>query len=96
MATDSGGSRSPDELKTHFTVREGTYNLSQLSEYSRPNRTTYSEGGNSSVYLSFSQLHSALDCPEKVCFNIGKELYVYPYKGLWKVRRKLSTASRYL
>lgn len=22
----------------------------------------------------------AEDCPERICFNIGRELYVYPYK----------------
>ncbi|VDK55698.1 unnamed protein product [Cylicostephanus goldi] len=27
-----------EELKTHFTTREGTYKLMTMAEYSRPNR----------------------------------------------------------
>lgn len=84
MATESGGNRA-DEVKTQFTVREGTYRLSNLSEYSRPNRTNYVEGGTSPVFLSFTSLHSNLEIPERVCFNVGKELFVYPFKGLKKV-----------
>lgn len=84
MATESGGNRQ-DEIKNQFTVREGTYHLSPLSEYSRPNRTNFPDVGNAAVYTSFTQLHSGEDTPERVCFSIGKELYVYPFKGLRKV-----------
>jgi len=86
MATDSGGNRQ-DEVKTHFAAREGIYKLSSLSEYSRPNRTNYTETGSAGVSLSFTHLDedSDVQTPEKVCFNVGKELYVYNYKGLRKV-----------
>lgn len=83
MATDSGGRL--DEVKTQFAAREGLYKLSSISEYSRPNRTNYSDGGNSPVAVSFTELREGSDVPERVCFNIGKEIYVYPFKGLRKV-----------
>mgnify|MGYP001796651303 FL=1 len=85
MATDSGGRL--DEVKTQFAAREGVYKLSSLSEYSRPNRTNYADGGNSPVAVSFTELWEGSDIPDKVCFNIGKEIYVYPFKGLRKVSK---------
>ncbi|CAH0395701.1 unnamed protein product [Bemisia tabaci] len=77
---DSGGK---DEVKTHFVTREGTYKLMPLSEYSRPNRPPYSSvQGNSPVRLSFVSLpDSAAGTEERICFNIGRELYIFVYKG---------------
>lgn len=84
MATESGGNRQ-DEIKTQFAAREGIYKLSSLSEYSRPSRANYSDTGNSSVAVSFTPLSDGIETPHRICFNIGKELYVYPFKGLRKV-----------
>lgn len=35
-----------DDLKTQFVTREGTYRLTTLSEYSRPNRVGYQSNQN--------------------------------------------------
>ncbi|XP_067943656.1 WD repeat-containing protein 20-like [Watersipora subatra] len=83
MAMESGGNKL-DEVKTQFAAREGIYKLSSLSEYSRPTRVNYPETGNSSVAVSFTPLDEGLETPTRICFNIGKELYVYPFKGLKK------------
>ena len=84
MATESGGGRQ-DEVKTQFAAREGIYKLSSLSEYSRPTRGNYADVGNSSVAVSFTQVSEGCETPDRLCFNVGKELYVYPFKGLRKV-----------
>lgn len=47
----------PNDLKTQFITREGTYRLMALSEYSRPNRVNYQSNQNSpQVRLSFVNL----------------------------------------
>ncbi|KJH48465.1 WD domain, G-beta repeat protein [Dictyocaulus viviparus] len=99
-----------EELKTHFTAREGTYKLMTMAEYSRPNRIPVNQmqpgTGNvvgAPVRVSFLSLVNgknsvspkveeyALDMEEnccddlstsdRICFNVGRELYVYLYKG---------------
>lgn len=83
---DSGGK---DELKTQFITREGTYRLMTLSEYSRPNRVGYTNSqGSTSVRVSFVTLPDASGNGERICFNFGRELYVYMYKGVKKVRKQ--------
>lgn len=79
MASPDGGGK--DEIKTQFATREGTYKLMTLSEYSRPNKTAYNGQGNTAVRTSFINL----DDGERICFNVGRELYVYPYKSVRKV-----------
>ncbi|KAK6028555.1 WD domain, G-beta repeat protein [Ostertagia ostertagi] len=69
-----------EELKTHFTTREGSYKLMTMAEYSRPNR------------VPMNQEQEDFDCDEnyredlatadRICFNVGRELYVYLYKGI--------------
>uniref|UniRef100_A0A0N5AK11 WD_REPEATS_REGION domain-containing protein n=1 Tax=Syphacia muris TaxID=451379 RepID=A0A0N5AK11_9BILA len=119
-----------DELKTQFITREGVYRQMTLSEYSRPNRISYSQGGagvgSMPVRVSFLTLPSNacahdvndallvnsdlvqsqntmnLPCSKSItsfgsvarsesdsvtvkdiiCFNIGRELYVYFYRGV--------------
>jgi len=88
MATESGGNRN-DEVKTKFAAREGTYTLQVLSEYSRPTRSPYSDAGNFPVTVSFTQLSKQNDTPERLAFSIGRELYVYPFKGIRKVFNSL-------
>lgn len=79
---DSGG----NDVKTQFITREGTYRLMTLSEYSRPNRVGYTNNqGSSQVRVSFVTLPDPGGNGDRLCFNYGKELYVYVYKGVKKV-----------
>lgn len=86
---DGGGK---EDLKTQFVTREGTYKLMTLSEYSRPNRVGYTNSqGSASVRVSFVTLPDPADptgaqgLGDRMCFNFGKELYVYVYRGVKKV-----------
>lgn len=79
-----------DDLKTQFTTREGTYKVLSLSEYSRPNRVGYQSQSNSPVKVSFVSLADSTGTEERICFNVGRELYVYMYKGIKKVRGYLA------
>ncbi|XP_059050807.1 WD repeat-containing protein 20-like [Achroia grisella] len=89
---DSGGK---DDVKTQFVTREGTYRLMTLSEYSRPNRVGYTSGsGSSHVRVSLVSLppgpgggapgSDGQGSDDRICFNHGKELYVYVYRGVKK------------
>lgn len=82
MATHCEGA-GKDDLKTQFTTREGTYKVLSLSEYSRPNRVGYNSQSNSPVKVSFVSLPDSSE--ERICFNVGRELYVYMYRGVKKV-----------
>lgn len=76
-----------EELKTQFVTREGIYRLMTLSEYSRPNRVGYTNTqGSTSVRLSFVTLPDQNGTGDRICFNIGRELYVFLFKGVKKVR----------
>ncbi|XP_014216301.1 WD repeat-containing protein 20 isoform X2 [Copidosoma floridanum] len=88
VQVDGGGK---DDLKTQFITREGTYKLMTLSEYSRPNRVGYTNSqGSASVRVSFVTLPDSADPTgtqgfgDRMCFNFGKELYVYVYRGVKK------------
>ncbi|XP_043197423.1 WD repeat-containing protein 20-like [Amphibalanus amphitrite] len=75
-----------DEPKTQFTAREGTYRLMTHSDYSRQNRVGYSSTGhgNIPVRVSFVTVDDTCGPSERICFNYGRELYVYVYKGVQK------------
>lgn len=73
----------PGDVKTQFVTREGTYRLMTLSEYSRPNRVGYQPQGQTPPQVKVS-LVSLPDQGERICFNHGRELYVYVYKGVKK------------
>ncbi|XP_064623686.1 WD repeat-containing protein 20-like isoform X2 [Lineus longissimus] len=80
-AQGEGGGK--DEIKTQFITREGTYKLMTLSEYSRPNRVAYNGQANTPVKVSFIYLNdpSSGQSGDRICFNVGRELYFYAYKG---------------
>ena len=82
-AQNEGGGK--DEIKTQFATREGTYKLMTLSEYSRPNRVAYNGQGNTPVRVSFINVNDQSGTGDRVCFNVGRELYFYMYKGVRKV-----------
>lgn len=77
---DGGGK---DEVKTQFGTREGTYKVMTFSEY-RPNRTGCITQTNHPVKVSFITLPDSSGNGDRICFNVGRELYFYMYKGLRK------------
>lgn len=82
--SEGGGKDDINFIKDKFTTREGTYILAHWSEYTKPTRLQTSGSTNTPVRASFINV-SGDPSPERICFNIGKELYVYVYKGVKKV-----------
>uniref|UniRef100_A0A5S6R5F3 WD_REPEATS_REGION domain-containing protein n=1 Tax=Trichuris muris TaxID=70415 RepID=A0A5S6R5F3_TRIMR len=94
------GDSGKEVIKSQFITREGTYKLMTLSEYSRPSRVPLNPAqgnnvaGSAPVHVSFvtlppdanesSSTDGAGSCREKICFNVGRELYVYNYEGVAK------------
>ncbi|XP_005102777.1 WD repeat-containing protein 20 [Aplysia californica] len=83
MAAQSEGG-GKDEIKTHFVTREGSYKLMHHSEYSKPSRVAFNGQTNTPVKLSFVEVNDGTASPDRLCFNVGRELYVYVYKGVRK------------
>lgn len=83
-----------DVLKTQFVTREGVYKRITAAEYSRGNRVGYATTqANTPVKVSFVSLPEPSGLlSDKMCFNIGRELFVYNYKGVKKVRSWLAEA----
>ncbi|KAJ3606378.1 hypothetical protein NHX12_025899 [Muraenolepis orangiensis] len=73
-----------NEIKTQFTTREGVYKLLTHSEYSRPNRVPFNSQGSNPVKVSFVNVNDQSGNGDRVCFNVGRELYFYIYKGVRK------------
>jgi len=79
-----------DELKTQFMTREGTYHLMTLAEYSRPNRVGYANAAATMTapvkvsFVSSGPGESSANGGDKIAFNYGRELFVYPYRGVRK------------
>ena len=74
-----------NEIKTQFTTREGVYKLLIHSEYSRPNRVPFNSQGSNPVKVSFVNVNDQSGNGDRICFNVGRELYFYIYKGVRKV-----------
>uniref|UniRef100_A0A8C5NHE9 WD repeat-containing protein 20 n=1 Tax=Gouania willdenowi TaxID=441366 RepID=A0A8C5NHE9_GOUWI len=83
MATEGGG-KEMNEIKTQFTTREGVYKLLTHSEYSRPNRVPFNSQGSNPVKVSFVNVNDQSGNGDRICFNVGRELYFYIYKGVRK------------
>ena len=83
-----------NEIKTQFTTREGLYKLLQHSEYSRPNRVPFNSQGSNPVRVSFVNLNDQSGNGDRLCFNVGRELYFYIYKGVRKVPTRASPGAR--
>ncbi|XP_054651951.1 WD repeat-containing protein 20 isoform X2 [Dunckerocampus dactyliophorus] len=90
MAAEGGG-KEMNEIKTQFTTREGVYKLLTHSEYSRPNRVPFNSQGSNPVKVSFVNVNDQSGNGDRICFNVGRELYFYIYKG---VRKRLIDKSR--
>ena len=89
MAAEGGG-KEMNEIKTQFTTREGSYKLLTHSEYSRPNRVPFNSQGSNPVKVSFVNVNDQSGNGDRICFNVGRELYFYIYKGVRKVNTILS------
>lgn len=83
-----------NEIKTQFTTREGLYKLLPHSEYSRPNRVPFNSQGSNPVRVSFVNLNDQSGNGDRLCFNVGRELYFYIYKGVRKVPTGASAGLR--
>lgn len=59
-----------DDLKTQFVTREGTYRLTTLSEYSRPNRVGYQSNQNN-PQVRVSLLPAKQNIDDVKSFNTG-------------------------
>lgn len=90
MAVEGGG-KETNEIKTQFTTREGVYKLLTHSEYSRPNRVPFNSQGSNPVKVSFVNVNDQSGNGDRICFNVGRELYFYIYKGVKKVSSILYT-----
>ncbi|XP_077995845.1 WD repeat-containing protein 20-like [Glandiceps talaboti] len=55
-----------------------------LSEYSRPNRVPYNAQSCHPVKVSFINVKDPTGNSDRICFNVGRELYFYIYKGIRK------------
>uniref|UniRef100_H2U2Y5 WD repeat-containing protein 20 n=1 Tax=Takifugu rubripes TaxID=31033 RepID=H2U2Y5_TAKRU len=84
MMAAEGGGKEMNEIKTQFTTREGVYKLLTHSEYSRPNRVPFNSQGSNPVKVSFVNVNDQSGNGERICFNVGRELYFYIYKGVRK------------
>lgn len=84
MAAEGGG-KEVNEIKTQFSTREGVYKLLTHSEYSRPNRVPFNSQGSNPVKVSFVNVNDQSGNGDRICFNVGRELYFYIYKGVRKV-----------
>ena len=75
-----------DPIKTQFDTREGCYRLINSGENYPPNRVGYTTPSqtNTTVKCSFISLPDPCN-NEKLCYNIGRELYVYNFKANSKV-----------
>lgn len=82
-----------EQLKTQFYTREGVYKLLTLATYSRPNRIGYSMQTNTSVRVSFVSYSDSNGNDDRICFNIGRELYVFLYKGTKMVSKFVNVLS---
>nr|XP_046165587.1 WD repeat-containing protein 20-like isoform X1 [Oncorhynchus gorbuscha] len=83
MAAEGGG-KELNEIKTQFNTREGVYKLLTHSEYSRPNRVPFNSQGSNPVKVSFVNVNDQSGNGDRICFNVGRELYFYIYKGVRK------------
>lgn len=91
LAATSGDSLGPltpreDSFKSQFKTREGIYRSMAAAEY-RPQRTPgggYSTGSNPPVRVTFITIPDPLDNVgrELICFNLGREVFVYHHNGL--------------
>ncbi|XP_038673593.1 WD repeat-containing protein 20-like [Scyliorhinus canicula] len=81
MAAEGGG-KELNEIKSQFWTREGAYQLLSLSEYSRPNRMPLSAAqGTTPVRVSLVNVREPSAGGQRICFNVGRELYLYLYRG---------------
>lgn len=62
-------------------TREGVYRLMTFADYSRQVRVGYVSQGPESIPVKVSFVGQSSNDNEKIAFNYGRELFVYPYRG---------------
>lgn len=88
LGSTSGSTKETDIIKVSFATREGVYRVMTGSDY-RPVRIgNYgaSQQASTPVKVSFISSNDSLgQVADRICFNIGRELFVFNYKGVKKV-----------
>uniref|UniRef100_A0A3Q0RL27 DM1 locus, WD repeat containing n=1 Tax=Amphilophus citrinellus TaxID=61819 RepID=A0A3Q0RL27_AMPCI len=86
MAGDGGALKDINEIKSQFRTREGFYKLLTLSD-SLQRANSSPAGFLPPVRVSMVKLQpeDPSEESERVCFNIGRELYFYTYTNIKKV-----------
>lgn len=94
MQLQSDRSHRLDEIKTQFRTREGYYKLLNSPDYSQRSsgitnsNSSIANNEKTSIKISLvtlddnSDVQSSLRQSTNVCFNIGRELFVYNYDGV--------------
>ncbi|CDQ67651.1 unnamed protein product [Oncorhynchus mykiss] len=90
MAGDGGALKDINEIKSQFRTREGFYKLLTLSDSQQrgglPRANSSPAGFLPPVRVSMVKLQpeDPSEESERVCFNIGRELYFYTYTNIKK------------
>uniref|UniRef100_W5NAL1 DM1 locus, WD repeat containing n=1 Tax=Lepisosteus oculatus TaxID=7918 RepID=W5NAL1_LEPOC len=85
MAGDGGALKDINEIKSQFRTREGFYKLLTLSDsQQRGGLPRGPSAGPVRVSMVKLQPEDPSEESERVCFNIGRELYFYTYTNIKK------------
>uniref|UniRef100_A0A8D3EBA4 WD repeat-containing protein 20 n=1 Tax=Scophthalmus maximus TaxID=52904 RepID=A0A8D3EBA4_SCOMX len=84
MAGDGGALKDINEIKSQFRTREGFYKLLTLSDSQQPNSSPTGFLPPVRVSMVKLQPEDPGEESERVCFNIGRELYFYTYTNIKK------------
>ena len=84
----SSSNKAEETTKSQLKTREGTYQRLSHAEYTQLLRPVY--GGTATSATGASQCSAPLRCSfctiqnvsELVCFNVARDLYVYPFRGV--------------
>ena len=78
------------DIKTQFTVRDGTYRQASRPSFDRIPRSPSNALRIPPIRASFLNLKGAASSSsvqERILFNIGRDLFFYPFPGLDKVKK---------
>uniref|UniRef100_A0A096M4A5 DM1 locus, WD repeat containing n=1 Tax=Poecilia formosa TaxID=48698 RepID=A0A096M4A5_POEFO len=86
MAGDGGALKDINEIKSQFRTREGFYKLLTLSDSQQRGGLPRGPTAGAPVRVSMVKLQpeDPSEESERVCFNIGRELYFYTYTNIKK------------
>ncbi|XP_055331749.1 WD repeat-containing protein 20-like [Paramacrobiotus metropolitanus] len=90
-APADGSLAGSQDIKQHFVTREGAYRNLVTHEYSRPRLQNSALSGaqqaNVPVRMSLVQVADDQETgyPDRLLFNIGREIFLYAFKSIWEV-----------